>query len=198
VIIFDRYDLLRIRFYPEDLTWGDIDTVLTSKQTGKSITFPSVSPDGKYVLFCMIDHSYFSIFDKNSDLYLLDLEKNTYEKAERLNSSSTDSYHTWSKNGRWIVFSSKRIDDITTRPYFSYFDKDGNFHKPFILPQKDPLYYLDDTRNVNIPTLVNGKVTIRNNEMRDFIKQNEQPVNFDKNVDIDALSGATWIKKQEK
>ncbi|NJK85907.1 MAG: hypothetical protein HC906_08010 [Bacteroidales bacterium] len=193
-IVYERYNLLRIGFDPEKLAWGNVDTLLTSKQTGKSITFPAVSPDGRYVTFCMIDHSYFSIFDRNSDLYLLDLETRKVEKADVINSNSTDSYHTWSKNGRWMVFSSKRIDDICTRPYFTYFDVHGKFHKPFVLPQKDPSFYLEDARYINLPTLVNGKVPIKNNEMRDFITQKEHAVVFDQNVDIDALSGATWLQ----
>jgi Tol biopolymer transport system component len=122
-----RYDLLRIPFDPETLVWGDPDTLLTSKETGLSITWPMASPDGKYLVFCMIDHSYFSIFDTQSDLYILDLTTKKYRKLDVLNSSTSESYHTWSKNGRWMVFSSKRMDELSTRPHFAYFDSAGNF-----------------------------------------------------------------------
>jgi hypothetical protein len=193
-----KYDLLRIAFNPEKMTWGEVDTLLTSKQTGKSITFPIASPDGRYILFCMIDHSYFSIFDKGSDLYLLDLTTKQYRKLDILNSPVTDSYHSWSKNGRWIVFSSKRINGLCTQPHFAYFDKQGQFHKPFVLPQEDPLFYQTDTWNFNLPVLVDGKVDISANEFRDFMDEKPEDVNFDPSVDVDALSGGTWLEKEKK
>jgi hypothetical protein len=197
-LIDAKYDLLRIPYDAKKNEWGEVDTLLTSRQTGKSITFPVASPDGRYILFCMIDHSYFSIFDKNSDLYLLDLQTKEYRKLETLNSSATDSYHTWSKNGRWIVFSSKRLDGIATRPFFSYFDKDGNFHKPFLLPQEDPDFYTDDTWNFNLPTLVTGKVNVNANELRDFVAEDAQNVSFDKSINTDALSGSTFLENPKK
>jgi Tol biopolymer transport system component len=197
-LIDAKYDLVRIPFNAEKFEWGEVDTLLTSAQTGKSITFPVVSPDGRYILFCMIDHSYFSIFDKNSDLYILDLQTKQYKKLETLNSPYTDSYHTWSKNGRWVVYSSKEHDGLITRPYFSYFDNEGNFHKPFLLPQEHPDFYLDDTWNFNLPTLVEGKVKINANELRDFIAEDAEEVVFDKSVNIDALSGSTFLVNTKK
>jgi tricorn protease-like protein len=191
-LFFDKYSLLRIPFDSQTMTWGDVDTVLSSKTTGKSITFPVVSPDGRYVLFCMINHGYFSIFDKNSDLYLLDLSTRDYKRLDIINSPSTDSYHAWSKNSRWLVFSSKRMDDLCSRPYFTYFDNKGNFHKPFVLPQKDLDFYQEDTWNYNLPVLVDGKVAINPNKFRDFIS-----VSPEKSVfagEPDALTGATIIQ----
>jgi Tol biopolymer transport system component len=192
-LIHARYDLMRIGYNAETGAWGDVDTVLSSELTEKSITFPNISPDGRYILFCMIDHSYFSIFDKNSDLYLLDLETGAYREASALNSSVTDSYHAWSKNGRWVVFSSKRLDEVCTHPYFAYFDKEGRFHKPFILPQEDPRYYLSNMLNYNLPVLVDGKVEISARELRDFITQDAEEVGFDESITghYDAMSAAT-------
>jgi hypothetical protein len=189
-----QYDLLRIPFNVEDMSWGAIDTVLTSKQTGKSITFPIVSPDGRYLLFCMIDHSYFSIFDKNSDLYLFDLKTKQYTKADVLNSPTTESYHSWSKNGRWVVFSSKRIDEVSTRPFFAYFDKDGKFHKPFVLPQEDALIYRKERFNFNLPVLVDGKVNIDAETLTDFVTKPPVNVNYDQSVKIDTLKRDPRVK----
>lgn len=189
-----KYDLLQISFDPEQMSWGEVDTLLSAEQTGKSITFPVASPDGRYIIFTMIDHSYFSIFDKNSDLYLFDLETKQYRPLDVVNSAFTDSYHSWSKNGKWLVFSSKRMDGLCTYPHFTYFDEKGNFHKPFVLPQKDPMYYKHFTKNYNIPVLVDGKVEIDAKKFRDFLSENPVDVNFDGSVDTDALSGATWMK----
>ncbi len=190
-----KYDLLRIPFDANNMSWGEVDTVISSAKCGKSITFPVASPDGRYILFCMTDHSYFSIYDKRTDLYLLDLVTNKYQKLDILNSNYADSYHTWSKNGRWIVFTSKRIDGVCSRPFIAYFDANGTFHKPFVLPQKDPLFYKEDTWNFNLPTLVDEKVNISEKELRNFVENDPIQAKFDEKVDPDALSGATWINK---
>jgi hypothetical protein len=186
---FDKYSLVRIAFDDKSMAWGEADTVLPARETGLSITHPVVSPDGRYVLFCMIDHGYFSIFDRNSDLYLLDLQTGKYRRADTLNSPSADSWHAWSKNGRWVVFSSKRMDDVCSRPYFAYFDDRGNFHKPFVLPQEDPDFYRTDIWNFNLPVLVDGKVEIDRNRFRDFLAVSPEKVEF--KGPPDALSGAT-------
>jgi Tol biopolymer transport system component len=182
-----KYDLLRIPFDPETLTWGDADTLLSSKETGKSITWPIASPDGKYIIFCMIDHSYFSIFDKQSDLYQLDLATRKYYKLDVLNSSSSESFHAWSKNGRWMVFSSKGLDDLSTRPYFAYFDAGGNFHKPFVLPQEDPLFYKRFRWNYNIPVMVDGKVNTDTSGFIDILTEKPVDVKFDTTVNINPV-----------
>jgi Tol biopolymer transport system component len=187
-----KYDLLRIPYDIKTNTWGDIDTVLSSKKTGMSITFPSFSPDGKYLLFTMTDYGYFSIYHQNSDLYLLDLTTHEYKKMN-INSNCAESHHTWSSNGRWIVFSSKRLDNIYTRPFIAYFDEKGNSYKPFLLPQKDPEYYDFLLANYNRPELLKSKVELSDLEIRDFIYTEPQNIRFDNTVDIDALSGASKI-----
>ena len=77
----------------------------------------------------------------------------------------------------------------------AYFDKEGNFHKPFVLPQEDPLFYRDYRWNFNLPVLVSGKVEIDTAALREFITGSAENVNFDETVETDALSGATWLEK---
>jgi len=154
-----KYDLLRISFDPEKNIFGSVDTVFKAAAIGKSVSFPRISPDGNFVLFCLSDYGNFSIWHPESDLYLLNLETNEITKPE-INSSQTESYHTWSSDSRWLVFSSRRIDGLYTRPYFSHMDDDGKFSKPFILPQKDPLFYDRFFKSYNIPELVRSKVNL--------------------------------------
>lgn len=193
--MFVKFDLLKIGFDDKTCSWGDVDTVLKSDKLGKSITFPRISPDGKYLIFTATDYGYFSIYNKHSDLYLLNLETNEVKPLE-INSPYTESYHTWSQTGRWFVFSSKQIDGTFTRPFFSYFDKNGKSHKAFPLPQKNPEFYKTFLKNYNIPELANGKIDIDAIEVRDFIQTEPKKVKFDTLVDLDALSGATWLKKE--
>jgi hypothetical protein len=70
----------------------------------------------------------------------------------------TDAWHSWSRNGRWIAFTSKRMDRRFARPFFSYVGRDGTLHKPFVLPQRDPSFYRSSILSYNIPELVSGPV----------------------------------------
>ncbi|OHB84119.1 MAG: hypothetical protein A2Z38_09670 [Planctomycetes bacterium RBG_19FT_COMBO_48_8] len=156
-----RYDLMRISYDVQTDSWGEIEPVLLASKLGLSVAHPKLSPDGKYILFCMSEYTYFPLYMPDSDLYLLDTETLEFHKPEKINSDRAESYHCWSSNGRWVVFSSKRQDGLCTHPYFSYFDSNGSFSKPFLLPQKDPEYQQSRVIVYNIPEFVKGPVTIR-------------------------------------
>jgi hypothetical protein len=134
---------------------------------------PSASPDGKYMVCSMSDYGYFTIFDKKSDLYSVNLETKEFKKLE-LNSNNAESYSTWSSNGRWLVFSSKRMDGVFTRPFIAYFDTNGITHTPFVLPQKDPEVYNRLLANFNRPELITGKIEITPIEIRNAVLNNDQ------------------------
>jgi hypothetical protein len=154
-----KYDLVRIRYYADSNTWGNLEPVLSSAQTGLSITEPRISPDSRYILFTMSEYGNFPIYLKSSDVYIFDLKTGKYFKPD-VNSDNTDSFHSWSSNGRWFVFSSKRGDGFVARPYFSYIDKEGKVYKPFLLPQEDPEFYSSFLKTYNVPELIKGPVTV--------------------------------------
>jgi len=85
----------------------------------------------------------------------MDLKSRKYRRLT-CNSAQSDSWHCWSSNSRWIVFSSKRDNGWLARPYFSYIDANGREHKPFVLPQKDPAFYDTWLKTYNVPELVSG------------------------------------------
>lgn len=154
-----RYNLCRIAFDPETRQFGAVvDTLFQAEKEQKSVSFPRVSPDGRYLMFTVSGYGNFSIWHKDADLYLLDLEQNTYRPLSEVNSDDVESYHSWSSNGRWFVFSSRREDGLYTRPYFAYMATDGKIGKPFLLPQKEKSYYKDFMYSYNIPELVTGSV----------------------------------------
>jgi len=141
-----RYDLVRVSYDLDSDRWGKTETVLSSDNTGLSILEPRISPDGRWLLFCMCDYGCFPVYQKNSDLYLMDLEaaaktgRYDYRRLD-INSDHSESWHTWSSNSRWIAFSSKRHNGVFTRIYLSYVDRNGRVYKPILMPQKDPTLY---------------------------------------------------------
>jgi len=122
----------------------------------------------------MSDYGNFSIWHKESDLFLINLESREVIKLD-INSDQSESYHQWSSNGRWIVFSSRRRNGQFTRLYFSYFSKDGIAQKPFILPQKTPDFYEGFMKSYNIPELVTSKVDLDPRKLYEIART--KPVN---------------------
>jgi hypothetical protein len=175
-----HYDLLRIAFNPETCQFGTIDTVVSSSRTGLSVSFPRISPDGKYLLFCMTKYGNFTIWHKDSDLHLMNLETNEITKPD-INSDQAESYHTWSSTGRWIVFSSRRIDGFFTRIYFAYFDSNGKAHKPFLLPQKDPEFYSTFLKTYNVPELITSAVNLNPRILSEIARSVSVNASFENN-----------------
>ena len=154
-----KYDLMRISYDIETDKWGELETVLSADETGLSILLPRISPDGRYLLFCMCDYGCFPIYRPSSDLYLMDLKTGEYTKPA-INSEYSDSWHSWSSNSRWIAFSSKRRGGLFTRTYISYIDDKAKMHKPFIMPQKDPEFYDSFVKTYSVPELITGPVKV--------------------------------------
>ena len=160
-----KYDLVRASYDLQLDQWGPLESVLSAQKTGLSILLPRVSPNGRWLLFCMCDYGCFPVFRRSSDLYMMDLEaaKQTGNFAcERLdiNSNESESWHCWSSNSRWIAFSSKRGSGVFTRIYIAYVDENGKVHKPIRLPQKDPTYYESCLWTYSVPELVTEPVRV--------------------------------------
>ena len=191
-----KYSLVRIPFNTETKEWGDADTLISAANTCKSITHPGISPDGKYILFCMADKGYFTVYNESSDIYIMNTETRKYKELN-VNSEFPESTPVWSSNGKWIMFVSKRNDNTFSKAWFSHIDENGNADKPFVLPQQDADFYINCVKNFNIPEFVKSKVDITPKEIYNLTREEADPVLFDKNVDIDALSGATKIKSDD-
>ena len=119
-----------------------------------SVSFPRVY--GKWLLFTGAAYGTFPIWHREADLYLMNLENGSVRAVSELNSPDTESYHSWSSSGKWVVFSSRRIDGRYTRLYLAHFDGEGHFSKPFLLPQKDPRHNTLRLTSYNIPEFVKG------------------------------------------
>lgn len=64
-------------------------------------------------------------------------DEHDFVDCSLINSTDAESYHAWSSNGKWMMFSSKRIDGRYTRLFIAHFDG-KKWSKPFLLPQKEP------------------------------------------------------------
>lgn len=155
-----HYSLVSIEFDAQTGTFGRMDTLVDVARTGSSVSFPRVSPDGRFLVFCLSDHGTFPIRHPDSDLYCLDLAapERGYWPLSTANSDQTESYHEFcpAGNDRWLIFSSKRDDGMYARPYFCLLDDNGQASKPFMLPQKHPDFYLTCLQSFNVPVPSNG------------------------------------------
>lgn len=148
-----KYDLVRIAYDADTDGWGEPETIVKAADLNGSVTHPRISPDGRWLMFCRCDYGNFSIYHPESDLYLMDLAGGEYRRME-INSDRADSYHSWSGNSKWVVFSSKRRDGLLTHPYLTHIDDAGQASKPFILPQQDPTFYEKSLKVFNVPELI--------------------------------------------
>ena len=156
-----KYHLCSISFDAETRSFGDkVDTLYHAEQMDKSVSFPRVSPDGKHLMFTLADYATFPIWHQEADLWMMDLENRKQTCLDTLNSNSVESYHSWSSNSRWVVFSSRRMDGLYTRPYIAYVFADGTVGKPFVLPQSKGDFYDKCMNSFNIPELIKGEVNV--------------------------------------
>jgi len=173
-----KYDLLKVSFNTQTLEFGEVDTVFNASAIGKSATFPRLSPNGAYLMFTMAEFGNFHIWHKTSDLYLKNIETGETREIKEINSNDTESYHSWSSNGNWVVFSSRRQDGGYTRFYISYFDGKGYFRKPFILPQKDAQFYDQFFKSFNVPEFLIEPVEYSPRDFYKAIKSTSIEVDF--------------------
>ena len=180
-----RYSLCRVDFDPSDCSFGEnVDTLYNAAVLGGSVSFPRISPDGRFLAFTLGRYGNFSIWHKDADVYFIDLQDGSISAMAALNSADVESYHSWSGNSRWMVVSSRRGDGLYTRPYISYVDEDGQAHKPFLLPQKDPKKFYDSQMfSYNIPEFIEGEIDLTGRQIADFAAEADKVQVMYKNND---------------
>jgi hypothetical protein len=169
-----KYSLCSIAFDPDNRTFGnEVDTLYNTAESGMSASFPRVSPDGRFIMYTLSGYGNFSIWHKDADLRMLSLETGENYSLDILNSNDVESYHSWSSNSRWIIFSSRRVDGLYTRPYMAHIDENGVATKPFVLPQKDAAFYHRFMKSYNIPEFITDKVNLSAFDLADIAKHDQ-------------------------
>ena len=173
-----RYNIYRKSFDAATMAFGPRELVFAADTLGQSATLPRISPDGRYLMFTMAPYGVFHIWHRDADLWMIDLSTLEAHPAAELNSRDTESYHSWSSNGRWIVFSSRRDDGNFTRPFIAHIDENGKGTKPFELPCADPDYHRQFMKSYNVPEFMRGPVTIKPQDFADVLKGDGEPVKY--------------------
>jgi dipeptidyl aminopeptidase/acylaminoacyl peptidase len=157
-----RYDVQRAAFDAATGAWGGLETVVAAGAVGGSALEPRVSPDGRWLVFCVCEAGSFPVFQERSDLWLLDLRTPGARPVALEPGGATrhDSWHSWSGNSRWLVCASKRDNELLARPYLRYLDADGHASKPFVVPRRDPRADQRDPCTYNVPEFVAGPVRV--------------------------------------
>lgn len=161
-----RYDVMKRTFDESTRSFGDPELVVDASSNKRSALFPRVSPDGRFLVYTLAASGTFPIWRPEADLWIKDLQTGEERRWDELDSDNSDSYHTWSSNGRWIVLSSRREDGLYTRLYFAHVDENGVASKPFLLPQKNPNHNRERFKSYNVPEFTVEPIKI---ETRDIL-----------------------------
>jgi len=173
-----KYNIYKKSFNPETYQFGPRELVFDAETMNKSAALPRISPDGRYLMFALAKYGVFHIWHHDADLWLIDLKTGEARAMEEINSPDTESYHSWSSNGKWVVFSSRRYDGNYTRPFIAHIDQNGRGAKPFELPSADPDYHRQFLKCYNIPEFMRGPVTIKPQTFADVLKGDGEPVKY--------------------
>ena len=174
-LVYDKfhYNICRLPYDDATGRFGESEMVVDCHSRERSASVPRRSPDGRYLLYAEGNYGQFHIWHLSSDLYVKDLQTDSVYALTEANCDDVDSYHTWSSNGRWIVFSTRRMDGNYTRLFITYFDKNGHAHKAFCLPQRDPEHNIMLLKSYNVPELTKDAVQISEGTFRQCIYETE-------------------------
>jgi Flp pilus assembly protein TadD len=138
-----RYDLYRVPF--NDGKGGTPEPLRGASADGMSNFFPKYSPDGKWIVFCKA-RSYM-LLQPDSELWIVPAEGGVGRRL-RYNTDRMNSWHSWSSNSRWLVFSSK-VNGPYTQLFLTHIDENGNDTPPVLLER-----FTSADRAANIPEFV--------------------------------------------
>ncbi|MFB3905862.1 MAG: tetratricopeptide repeat protein [Acidobacteriota bacterium] len=139
-----QYDLYRVPF--NDGNGGAPEPIVGASRNGMSNNFPKVSPDGRWIVYVQCRNG--QLMRPDSQLYIVPFEGG---ESRRMNCNTPlmNSWHSFSPNGRWMVFSSKSRSPFT-QMYLTHLDEAGNDTPPILIENATAA-----NRAVNIPEFVN-------------------------------------------
>ncbi len=139
-----KFDLYRVPW--NDGKGGAPVAIDGASNNGKSNYFARYSPDGKWVVFCKADN--FMLLQSDSKLYIMPA-KGGKPRLMNCNTNEMNSWHSFSPNSKWMVFSTKYFGPYT-QLFLTHIDENGNDSPPIWLEQLSV-----DMKAINIPEFVN-------------------------------------------
>ncbi len=140
-----KFDIMKLPF--NDGKGGKPEMVKGASQNGMSNYFPKISPDGKWMVFCRANN--YMLLQPDSKLYIMPTDGSAEPRLMNCNTSNMNSWHSWSPNNRWMVFSSKKFGSYT-QLFLTHIDENGIDSPPVWLE-----YLNVNNRAANIPEFVN-------------------------------------------
>jgi hypothetical protein len=110
--------------------------------------FPEYSPDGRWIAFTRGDAGTGKFARDSSDIYLVPAQGGRPRRLEFNVDGVMDSWHSWSSDSRWLLYSTKR-DGISTKAYVARIFEDGRAAAPFELA-----IGLESGQRVNMPSWI--------------------------------------------
>ncbi|MDF7824183.1 tetratricopeptide repeat protein [Pontiellaceae bacterium B12227] len=140
-----QYDLYRIPFNNGE--GGTARPVQGASLNGKSNSFPKYSPDGKWIVYVQAEKG--QLMRPDSKLFIIPTEGGQAREMN-CNLDPMNSWHSWSPNSRWLVFSSKGFGPFT-KMFLTHIDENGNDTPAILIPNSTAA-----NRAVNIPEFLNA------------------------------------------
>ncbi|MBM4092085.1 MAG: hypothetical protein FJ276_22045 [Planctomycetes bacterium] len=139
-----KYDLYRMPFRGGQ--GGVPEPIVGASGNGMSNTFPKVSPDGKWIVFVKCKNG--QLMRPDGKLWIVPVAGGTARELQ-CNTSRMNSWHSFSPNSRWLVFSSK-ANTPYTQMFLTHLDDEGNASPAILIPNSTA-----SNRAVNLPEFVN-------------------------------------------
>ncbi len=139
------FNLYRVPF--NDGKGGKPEPIKGASHNGKSNYFAKFSHDGKWIVFCTARS--FMLLQPDSNLYIMPADFSREPRLMNCNTDRMNSWHSWSPNSKWLVFSSK-VNSAYTELFLTHIDEDGNDTPPVLLSS-----FSSTDRARNIPEFVN-------------------------------------------
>lgn len=122
-----QFDLYRIPF--NQGKGGRPEPLYGASKNGMSNYFSRYSPDGKWIVFTQSKTGI--MLQPDSQLFIIPASGGVARKM-RCNRSLFNSWHSWSWNSRWLLFTSK-VNTPYTEIFITQVDENGNDSPPVLL-----------------------------------------------------------------
>jgi WD40-like Beta Propeller Repeat len=141
-----QFDIWKIPFTKGE--GGRAMPVKGASNNGMSNYFPRFSPDGKWIVYTRSKTGI--MLQPDSELYIVPAGGGE-ERRMKCNTARFNSWHSWSPNSKWLLFSSK-VNSMYTEIFLTHIDENGNDSPPVCL-----FRFSNDQMAANVPEFIDLK-----------------------------------------